>query len=148
MKKAILIGAAVLVLGGGGAAAFFLMKEEPPAEGEAAVAAAPKLADPIYRPLSPKFVINFERRGTTSYVQLGMQVMARSQDVIDKVELNDPAIRNQLIMLFSGQDFDALGTLEGKEKLRELARDSVNEVIGLAPETGVEEVYFTEFVMQ
>lgn len=150
MNKMVIIGAAVVLLAGGGAAAFFLMPGDEPAPGEegAEVVAEEVVADPIYRPLSPNFVINFKRNGTINYLQLSLQVMARDQEVIDSVELNDPAIRNKLIMLFSAQDYDALGTQEGKEALREAARIAVNEVIGLEPESGVEEVFFTGFVMQ
>lgn len=150
MNKMVIIGAAVVLLAGGGAAAFFLLPGDEPAPGEegAAVVAEEVVADPIYRPLSPNFVINFKRNGTINYLQLSLQVMARSQEVIDSVELNDPAIRNRLIMLFSGQDYDALGTQEGKEALRKEAMLAVNEVIGLEPEAGVEEVFFTGFVMQ
>lgn len=150
MNKMVIIGAAVLLLGGGGAAAFFLLQEEEPppgAEGEVAVVEE-QIADPIYRPLSPNFVINFKRNGSINYLQLSLQVMARDQEIIDKVELNDPAIRNKLIMLFSGQDFESLGTIEGKEQLRQDALVAVNEVMGLEPESGVEEVFFTGFVMQ
>ena len=149
MKKGIIIGVAVLVLAGGGAAGFFLMKSdapEPGAEGVEVVAEPEK--DPVYRPMSPAFVINFKNNGTINYLQLSLQVMAYEQEVIDKVDINDPAIRNQLIMLFSGQDYDALGTLEGKEKLRADARVAVNQVLKMEPENGVQEVFFTAFVMQ
>ncbi|MFK7974639.1 MAG: flagellar basal body-associated protein FliL [Halioglobus sp.] len=150
MNKMVIIGAAVVLLGGGGAAAFFLMPGDEPPVGEDGAAAVVEevIADPIYRPLSPNFVINFKRKGTINYLQLSLQVMARDQEVIDKVELNDPAIRNRLIMLFSGQDYDALGTQEGKEALRAAALVAVNETIELTPEAGVQEVFFTGFVMQ
>lgn len=150
MNKMVIIGAAVVLLGGGGAAAFFLMPGDEPPVGEDGVAAVVEevIADPIYRPLSPNFVINFKQNGTINYLQLSLQVMARDQEVIDTVELNDPAIRNRLIMLFSSQDYDALGTQEGKEALRGEALIAVNETIGLTPEVGVEEVFFTGFVMQ
>lgn len=150
MNKMIIIGAAVVLLGGGGAAAYFLTMGGEPAPGEegAEVVAEEVVADPIYRPLSPNFVINFKRNGSINYLQLSLQVMSRDQDVIDKVALNDPAIRNRLIMLFSSQDYDALGTQEGKEKLRADALVAVNEVIDSTPESGVEEVFFTGFVMQ
>lgn len=152
MKKVIIIGVAVLVLAGGGAAGFFLMKSDAPEPGAEGVEGAEVVAepekDPVYRPMSPAFVINFKNNGTINYLQLSLQVMAYEQEVIDKVDVNDPAIRNQLIMLFSGQDYDALGTLEGKEKLRADARVAVNEVLKMEPENGVQDVFFTAFVMQ
>ena len=60
-----------------------------------------------------------------------------------------PAIRNNLVLLFSSQSYERVSTLEGKEALREEALGVVQEV--LEQETGdpgVEAVYFTSLVMQ
>jgi len=150
MKKWIIIGVVVLLLVGGGVTAFLLLQPEPEAAGEGGAAAeqVEPDAEPIYRPLSPAFVVNFRHRGSIHYLQLSMQVMAYEQEVIDKVEANDPAIRNQLIMLFSGQDYEALDTLEGKENLRQEVLLAVNEVLKLDADKGVQDVFFTSFVRQ
>jgi flagellar FliL protein len=66
------------------------------------------------------------------------------------MESIDPVIRNDLLMLFSAQNAEALATREGKEKLRadslELVRKAVKNAGG---NPGlVENVLFTSFVMQ
>lgn len=150
MKKGIIIGVVVALLVGGGVAAFFLLQDDAPdpaVAGEEGVVVEPE-REPLYRPLSPAFIVNFRVRGAIHYLQLSMQVMAYEQDVIDTVETNDPAIRNQLIMLFSGQDYDALATLEGKEQLRQDVLVAINEVIKMDADNGVQDVFFTAFVMQ
>ena len=69
--------------------------------------------------------------------------------LIEQVKEHTPAIRNGLVMLFTGQDPAVLNTREGKEALLKQCLDEVNRV--LKEQTGaegVENVYFTSFVMQ
>jgi flagellar FliL protein len=159
MKKILIIVAVVVLLAGGGVTAYFLLgaKEEAPAaagaegaEGEAAAAAEPAEpeADPIYLGLDPNFVVNFEHKGQIRYLQLSLQIMAYDQAVIDKVQANMPAVRNKLILLFTGQDYEALQTLEGKEALRAEVLTAINESVRLTGSNSVAEVFFTGFVMQ
>ena len=60
-----------------------------------------------------------------------------------------PVIRNNLVLLFSKQEYEALIPLEGKEKLREQALGEIRTIVGteLADAT-VEDLLFTSFVMQ
>jgi len=105
-------------------------------------------AEPIYFAISPAFLINFEQEGRTRYLQIEMQVMSYDQAVIDKVEANMPAVRNDLILLLSDQDYPALGTVEGKDGLRKQVLDSINSVIRSRGAFRLENVYFTGFVVQ
>ena len=153
MKKVIIISVVLLLLVGGGAAAYvFLLKEEPPAAsvegGEGSAPPVVEEKDPIYFALRPEFVVNYEHKGSTRYLQLSMQIMAHEQSIIDKVEANMPAVRNTLIMLLSAKDFDVLATPEGKEALRAEVLGAVNETVKFPGPDGVKEVYFTAFVMQ
>ncbi len=157
MKKILIIGGLVLLIGGG-AGAYFMMggageaNEPSSADGASEQASESESdepeSDPIYLPLSPAFVVNFEHKGTIRYLQLSLQIMSYNQDVVDKVDANMPAVRNKLIMLFSGQDYDALNTSEGKENLRKEVLKSIGEVVHLRGENKVNDVYFTGFVMQ
>lgn len=153
MKK-IIIGVVVLLLIGGGVGAYFFLQgknaETASAEGEddAAEVAKESLEDPIYLGLSPAFLVNFDHNGTIRYLQLELQVMARDQAIIDKVEANMPAVRNNVILLLSGQNYTALSTLEGKSALRADVLATVNESLQLTGEDAIEDVYFTNFVIQ
>jgi len=151
MNKKILIAIiAVLVLGGGGAGAFFFLQgsEEETAEGVAAEPVEAPPADPIYHSLNPAFLVNFDHNGTIRYLQIEMQVMARDQEIIDKVELNMPAVRNKVILLLSGQNYEAVSTVEGKDNLRQEVLAAVNESLELTEDNVIEEVFFTSFVVQ
>lgn len=141
-------GGMYFVLGGGGAGTETVVEGEVAGIEEEAVVEIDPEAEPIYFAISPAFLINFEQEGRTRYLQIEMQVMSYDQGVIDKVEANMPAVRNDLILLLSDQDYPALGTVEGKDALRKQVLDSINSVIRSKGAFRVENVYFTGFVVQ
>ena len=145
------IGWLVLLLGGGGA--FFMLSggnEEALAGGEDAAEAIieePKMA--VYHALEPAFVVNFPGNSKHRFLQLDLEVMARSEEAIAAVEQHSPMIRNNLLMLFGGTDSGDLRTREGKEKLRADVLAELQKILtDETGEPGVEQVFFTSFVMQ
>ncbi|MFT5484905.1 MAG: flagellar FliL protein [Halieaceae bacterium] len=159
MKKIIIIAVVVLLLGGGAGGYFLLSGDEPSAdaalgadaaleEGAEAIEEVVAEEDPVYLALNPAFVVNFDHKGRTRYLQLSLQIMSYDQEAVDKVMLNMPAVRNNLIMLFSGQDFDTLSSIEGKENLRQEVRKTIQEAVRQDAGHEINEVYFTGFVMQ
>ena len=103
----------------------------------------------VYLPIKPTFVVNFAGQGNARFLQITVEVMSRSPDVLEQVGIHIPVIRNNLNMLFSDQQYDNISTLEGKETLREKALKVIQRI--LEEETGnpgIEAVYFTSFVMQ
>lgn len=137
-----------------GATWFFLHSSAPkpadPAAEAAANAAKANVKQPaIYEPMAPAFVVNFNQNGRQRYMQVSMTLMARDQAALDELKVHMPVIRNNLVMLFSGQSFDTLATPIGEEMLRQKALASVQEVA--QKETGklvVEQLLFTNFVLQ
>jgi flagellar FliL protein len=108
-----------------------------------------QMAEAIYLPIDPAFVVNFASQGKARFLQVTVEVMTRDPEIPEKVKLHMPVIRNNLMLLFSDQSYDSISTLEGKEALREQALEVVQQI--LEEETGdpgVEAVYFTSFVMQ
>ena len=124
---------------------------------------------PLYLPLEPPFVVNFSHRGTLRYLQLSLELMYHNEAVLQKITENMPAIRNDLILLFSNQEYETLSTLQGKEELRDKIMLAVNNIVSKvelsgggahgegaaalpsaeeAEELANGEVYITNFVMQ
>ena len=102
-----------------------------------------------YVPLDPPFVVNFSGDSDIRFLQVTVEVGTRDPEAVERVKEQRPAIRNSLVMLFSGQDPYVLNTREGKEKLRTDALTEIQKV--MKAETGkpaVESVFFTSFVMQ
>jgi flagellar FliL protein len=146
--KWILIAVAALAVGGG-AAFFFLSKgksEAAPGKEEAKKAHAAAL----YYKFEPAFVVNFGGQGNSRYLQVTVEAMSRSPEVVEAVKANEPAIRNDLVLLFSSQQYDVLMSPEGKDALRQSTLESIRKALakeGTKPEE-IEGVYFTSFVIQ
>ena len=149
-KKLIIIAAIAVLLIGGGAAAFFMMSssDEEGAEGEAAEAVA-EVKPALYQSFDAPLVVNFEKRSPVKLLQADIEVMARDEAVIDAFKLHRPMIRNNLMLLLAQQDYAEISTTEGKETLRQAMLDEINKVLReRGSEQGVEQVFFTKFVMQ
>lgn len=148
MMLIIIIAVLVVLLVGGGVAAFFMMSggDEDAAAQEAA---EPQQMPAIYFDFKPPFVVNYQWNGRQRFVQVSLSVMTRKGAVVDAIQKHMPLIRNNLLMVFSAQEFEMLRTPEGKEALRQQVLEDLqkvlNEEIG---EPGVEQVLFTNFVMQ
>lgn len=134
--------------------------EEPADTEKADSAAPPKPAH--YLDLSPAFVVNFEDQSNAAYLQVEMQVMARDPLVLEQVKNHMPVIRNNILLVMSGQKFEEVRTRAGKERLQQELLKAIQDVVagarsqqagekdgkaGSAP-ANVEQVYFTSFIMQ
>ncbi|MDX1367043.1 flagellar basal body-associated protein FliL [Pseudomonas sp.] len=116
---------------------------------ESAEPAVPVKQVAIYEELMPAFVVNFTHNGRARYMQVSVALLVRDQVALDALKVHMPVLRNRLVMLFSGQDFETLITPVGKEMLRQQATASVQELA--QQETGkltVEQVLFTNLVLQ
>ena len=122
--------------------------EDPAEDEEEEEHHAEKLPEPFYQPLNPPMVVNFAN-DPSGFMQVAVQIMARSKEAIEVVKANEPAVRNALIMLYAGKTREDVLSREGKEKLRAETLAEVQTV--LAPYAGdatVEDVYFTSIIAQ
>ncbi len=105
-----------------------------------------------YMPLDPPFVVNFTHRGALRYLQLSVELMFYDVARLELARQRMPAIRNDVIILLSGKDFDSLSTIESKEQLRREILTAVCKVIELDVEAVVAgdegTIYITNFIMQ
>ena len=147
---------AAVVVAGGGTAAFLLMGHKAPKAPDAAAAAetpaaatAPRAA-PIYYKFDPAFVVNFGSEGNARYLQITVEAMSRDPAVVEQIKTNEPAIRNDLVLLFSGQQVETLTTPDGKEHLRQATLEAIRKTVAAegAKAELIEGVYFTSFVIQ
>lgn len=156
-KIAIIAVAGVLVLSGSVGATLYLTSGHGPtdtrqaqskqAEADDAKQDAPE-GEAIYLPLDPPITVSLDSDASRKYLQVSMSAMSRSDKVIDAIRKHRPAIRNNLNFLFSGLKFSDLATREGKEQIREAAREEIRKILeenGEASE--VEALYFTNLVI-
>lgn len=104
----------------------------------------------IYMALTPPFAANFKSNPDARLVQIEISLAARDQKVMDAVTAHMPMVRNNILMVLGGGDPSVLKTPEGKEALRGRIKEEVKKILAEQTEfkEGVEEVYFTGFVMQ
>lgn len=149
-KRLIIIAAALLVLGGGGFGAWQAFSGKG-AEGKDAKKVEEKeMLPPRYITLDPPFVVNFEAEAAVRFLQVTVGVMTRDPHIETLVKDNDPRVRNDMLMILSGQNYSTVSTTEGKEQLRQRCLDAVRAIVQEMhgePEK-IEALYFTSFVMQ
>jgi len=147
-KLLMIVGALVLVAATA-ATTFFLVGDSSPSsqlEGEDAPAEDAGIAN--YFPLDPPFVVNFMARSKPRLAQISIVLMTRDKDVINSLREHQALIRNSTILRIGGASFESLQTIEGKELLRQDLVDEINRILdneGLNP---IDDLYFTNFVMQ
>ena len=103
----------------------------------------------LYLPLSPPFVVNFEFQGRVRFLQASLTVMSRDAETIAGIEAHMPLVRNNLLLMLGDENYAELQTEQGKEALRQKAQQAIDGILRQEiGKTGVEQLLFTNFVMQ
>jgi len=149
----VLIGAiALVVMGGSIGGALYLLgpaDADAPKAATAATAAAPQVKPAIYQDMKPSFIVHFMDGQKPRYLQVELSVMSRDQAVMDAIKVHAPLIRGQIIDAIGRYPYSALGTDEGKQRMREDLRALIETIVAReAHVNGVEAVLLTNFVMQ
>ncbi len=142
----------LLVVIGAGVALFMMGGDKGGAtseDGSAAVEEVQTPKDPIYVPLHPAFLANFEDQSSASHLQVEVQVMTYDDAVRTALKTHMPQIRNDLLLLFGSQKYEELNTVKGKRELSKKGIEAVSKVLKDAGEPhSIEAFLFTSFVMQ
>jgi flagellar FliL protein len=146
----IIIAAVVVLLGGAGAGYFFFMGSD---AGEEVVedirlpAVYTKIRTKNGRPMFVSTLQSDDDK--VHYMQAYIEAKSRDPLVAPALEKHMPLIVSRLNTMFSSQEFAKLSTLEGKENLRRDATKLLQRILQQRiNQEGVEEVLFTNFVMQ
>lgn len=161
MKIILLVNGLLLIIGIAiGVTVFMMGGDEKSAEGEDAemLEDGAEGADgkkkksrgtPIYVPLHPAFVVNFENQEQVSFLQVNIQIMTYDAQVEGALKVHMPAVRNELLLLLGGKQYHEINTREGKRALSEESIESIKQVLANVDEpNAIEALYFTSFVMQ
>lgn len=144
-KKLIIIIAAVsLVLVIGGVSAFFFLGGE-----DEALNAEPEMAQSTYYKLEKPFVVNFQAGRRQRFLQIDVAFKSKSEEAIEVIKKHTPVIKNDLNQLFGDQTLESLQEAGGRQRLNDEATAKVKEILQREMgEPGIEQVLFTDFVMQ
>lgn len=104
---------------------------------------------PGYMPFDPPFVINVDAPRGTHFMQITVQAYVETAEDAQALGYHMPAVRNALIMLFSGRTLEEASTVEKREEWRAEALAEVQHVMeSLAGTPGTSEIFFTDFIVQ
>ncbi len=102
-----------------------------------------------YFPLEPPFVTNLLEGKRLRFVQVKVQVLSHDSDAGGIISHHMPAVRDRLLMLFAKQDIEAIKEVPQREVLRQQAGEELRQLFQeLVGKPLVEQVYFTDFVIQ
>ncbi|PKM13327.1 MAG: flagellar basal body protein FliL [Gammaproteobacteria bacterium HGW-Gammaproteobacteria-3] len=107
-----------------------------------------KASEPVmeYLEMTPKFTVNLA--GRRKYLMINVQLMIEGAENLDKVKKHMPALRHELIMLFSGRSENELASMEQREALRQESIEAIRKTLDkLADSDGFRDVFFTEFLL-
>ncbi len=160
MMKIILIVNGVLLLVGIGVGVFMFMGGDEPkesvdseiiegAEDVEGSKSKKSKGTPIYVPLHPAFVVNFENQEQVAFLQIDIQIMTYDSNVETALKSHMPAIRNELLLLLGSKQYHEINTREGKRALSQEAIVVMQDVLkDVGEPNSIEALYFTSFVMQ
>ena len=116
------------------------------AEDEAEMPTGPSIQ---YIYFEPALVVNYGSRGRMKFLRTDVALRVSSVEAAAKVSHHKPYIRNNLVMLFSGQESDIMNTSQGREILRKKALEEVQALmIELEGVPAVDDLFFNNFVVQ
>lgn len=148
-KKLIIIIAIVAVLAVGisvGVTLFLLGGDEETVAEE--IEAEPVKEPASYFAIKPAFLVTFDVEGRQRYMQISVSVSSRDASALDVLDHHMPLIRSRLLNTYADQDFQQVRTEEGKLALQAKTVEVINGVLGSEDAGEIENVYFTNFVLQ
>ncbi len=103
----------------------------------------------LYVPLEPAFIVNVNDGNRVRHMQIKLQLKLKEAKFASYIKEHDPAIRNAMVMLLSGQKASLLKTAAGKQKLMKEALAAIQKVLQEnIGNTGIKAVYFTDLIIQ
>jgi flagellar FliL protein len=153
MKRIILIVLIALLAAGAAAAGtwFFMSRHgATPAPAQAAAAAAPApSAVPVFFPLEPMTVNLQSDDGQQHYLRIGLTLKLNDPRVQQQLTDHMPEVRSRVLLALSNKHPDDLAPLEGKRALATELRTLIEQPNDKgAPPISIDDVLFTEFVVQ
>lgn len=128
---------------------WFLKSDEgAAADGETEAAAEEAFKPSLYYSIEKPFIVTLSTDGRQRYMQIFVALQSRNQAALDSAQTHMPLIRSRLLTLFGAQDFQAMQTPEGKQKLLNEALATVNTVLEQEGAEPIDRILFENFVLQ
>jgi len=101
-----------------------------------------------YMEINPPFLVTFDVEGRQRYMQVYVSVSSRDPAVFDAIDHHMPLIRSKVISSYSAVKFDEVQSDDGKLALQVKTIEVINGVLEGEGAPLIENVFFTNFVLQ
>ena len=114
--------------------------------------------------LEPNFVVNIHGKRGLRYMQTAIQVMSYDAAAITALQTHSAPIRHDLLMLLSDQKIETMQNAKERERIRhealEIVQKNLEKYAHISPDdtvkdleekshpAGIQELYFTDLVIQ
>jgi flagellar FliL protein len=99
-----------------------------------------------YLEFTPKFTVNLAE--PRKYLMINVQILAEGAEAVARIKKHMPALRHELIMLFTGRPSEQVQTMEQREALRQETSVLIHKILDkLETGDGYRDVFFTEFLI-
>jgi flagellar FliL protein len=99
-----------------------------------------------YLEMTPKFTVNLNE--PRKYLMINVQLLVEGAEPVAKIKKHMPALRHELIMLYTGRASDQLQTMEQREALRQETVTTIRKALEkLENSDGFRDVFFTEILV-
>lgn len=144
-----LVGLLLVIVASLAAANVYLMFDKQAGHKPATRPAALVSPAPLFVKVAP-FTVNLDSEHCGAVLlYIGMTVKVGDAATQDYLSDNMPQLRSRLLMLLSGQDSTALISSAGKQKLADDIAEMLSHSLAKPqPELAIDEVLFTEFIVQ
>lgn len=114
-------------------------------KGEAQAQAEEATATPQQAAIVPleTFIVNLSGSKGRRIAKVAMELEMSGDGAAAEIDQRKAQIRDIIIILLSGKTYDEVAAREGKEKLRDEIKDTVNAFLNKGR---IQNVYFTEFI--
>ena len=148
----IIVLVAVLAIGLSVGVTLFLLSDGSDSDSdediEEVVSAEPAKVAASYLDINPPFLVTFNVDGRQRYMQISLSVSSRDASAFDTLEYHMPLIRSRIISTYGGMDFNTIKTETGKVELQLKTVEIINAILESEDSGLIENVYFTNFVLQ
>jgi len=99
-----------------------------------------------YLEMTPKFTVNLAE--PRKYLMINVQLLVEGAEAVAKIKKHMPALRHELIMLYTGRASEQLQTMEQREALRQETITTIRKTLEKVENSdGFRDVFFTEILV-
>ncbi|MGJ0517107.1 MAG: flagellar basal body-associated FliL family protein [Methylomicrobium sp.] len=99
-----------------------------------------------YLEITPKITVNLAE--PRHYLLVNVQLLTDGAEAIEKIKKHMPAVKHELIMLFSGRPSDSIQTMEQREALRKETVAVMQKTLDkYEKNSGFRDAFFSEFLI-